>query len=316
VHEPIDRLLGHRKHFADRPHGEERLEGAPYRATGCLPILLVPCRSVADHEHRLANGAKTQGVADKPRQSYGQLGRFRRLIRLRFPGAVAFGLEEQILVCSRARAVQSERERRRQVFADESRQRREKAFRTVIGSGSVPLTVELRREAHELQVQRAEFEKPYKLRRSQKERVVDAANDLIAYVQRRLCEYESAREPVPVFEQHELWFLQQVAIDAWGEAARKKSDAKSWQIAVATELRGGPPLAICYDRPLYDFTEEGLGRVAAPEGSRWGCGVIFEDSTHAGGTMFSARCGGCNGDKRKPKLEAHALAKKRIVRRT
>jgi hypothetical protein len=260
-------------------------------------------------------------VADKPRLTFGQLGSFRRSVRLRFflaavaddharrQGETDKFLEDAILWCAWARAFAAERDRRRAVLADIENSIAAGAFNSELRDAPPEM---VKAKAHEVRALRRFCESPHKMRRRQKDSVTVAAEDILAFVQEQLRSRFEAKLALPILAQHELWFLQQVAVDAWFEVAGKKSDAKKWQKAVANEH----PLTICYDRPVYDFTEEGLGRVAAPDG-RWGCGKIVPDSTHVGGDgMFRTRCDDCNGDVRKPRVKAHHLAVQRSVRHT
>lgn len=247
--------------------------------------------------------SKSRGVAEKPRLSIDQIGGFRRFVRLRFPTAAAAGLEEAVIVCAWANAFDAERARRESRISEIEEQVSTGVFAAELANASA---AEIKARAREIREERCFLHQRHKMSRLQKATVVSAAQQLIELVQVALGEeYDHGNEELCITQQHELSFLQQVAVDAWREVTGKRSVAKEWQ----KTMSGGRPLTICYDRVLYDFSQDGLGRVAGPHG-RWGCGKIVPDSLRAAGDgMFRLRCEDCH--QYQPKVKAMAIAKRR-----
>lgn len=242
-----------------------------------------------------------EGVTDKI--SFATLGRARRRMRRRFPEAAKAGLEDALLICAAARGVplvQGRLERRESKRAELQRLQTQAGRR--LKSAHDPWLDELEaRLAEELRLCAAGV--LYEIQ-NYREVVTQAATDLMAFVQDRLrAELASGDDPKEILSlvrQHELWFTQHHAIEAMRELApgQARAEAKRIQLRVS----GDEPLAICYGEPK-------IHGVYGP-GLRWGCGEIFNDSLAVSGRMFALFCPGCNGNRRKPKLEAAAMARR------
>jgi hypothetical protein len=207
------------------------------------------------------------------------------------------------MVCAWARAFPAERKRSTEELEGLERRVSSGAFASELGAATPG---EIKEKARELRLYRLSLQAPHKMRRVAKPAVIAAAKVVLEYVQIYLRERLTAGGELSYPEQHEMWFLQVVAVDAWEEVAKKKSHAKEWQKVVSNNR----PLTICYDRPFYDFSDFGLDRVAGPH-ARWGCGRIILDSLHAGGDgMFKRNCG---GDHCHPGRDALKKAKRRVV---